>query len=89
MSDMQASVKRYRRAQASHEWRHQLWTPDSAAELVAYLSAELAEHPGVPLVASRGLDPDGLEVLWFHLKGADHGVNMSHPCPPFDDCGDG
>ena len=89
MSEMTESVERYRNAQRSHEWKHQVWTSEAWNNLAAYLAAEMAEHPGVSVVATRGLSEEGYEVLWFHLRGHDHGYNTSHPCPPFADCNGG
>lgn len=86
---MPDEVARYQLAQQSHAWRYQEWTAKDALALAEYIRTYVSE--GMVLRAHRGLDAEGLEVLWFeaHKAGAagmeaaaNGGINISKPCPP-------
>lgn len=86
-------IARLDAARRSRNWEYQWWEPKDAVALLDYLQGRLKETgDGGQLRCYRGLNEQGMEVLWFTVHNGDslkshEGFNISHPCPPL--CGDG
>ncbi len=83
---MHEQVERFKGSNVNHPWRYQWWTRADAIRMLGALKTALeAGSADTKLLAIRGVNDDGLEVLWMCTEDQEvYGVGFdnSHPCPP-------